>query len=66
MGFLMVLFVLIEGIVNFGFMSCCMKLKEIEVFEKCYGYKLIEVCVVIDVFVVFVYKDNLIKGLCID
>lgn len=62
-GFFIVLLVLIEGIVNLGLMSCKMKDVELQVFEQKYGYKLIVVLVVVDVLVIFVYKDNLIKGL---
>lgn len=43
-----------------------MKDKEIEVFEKKFGYKFMVILVVIDVLVVFVNKDNLIKGMSIE
>lgn len=43
-----------------------MKSKEIEAFEKRYGYKPTEVRVAIDALAVFVHKDNPIEGLRID
>lgn len=57
---------LTEGTANFGPMSRKMKSKEIESFEKRYGYKPTEVRVAIDALAVFVHKDNPIKGLRID
>ena len=57
---------LTEGTANFGPMSRRMKSKEIEAFEKRYGYKPTEVRVAIDALAVFVHKDNPIKGLRID
>jgi phosphate transport system substrate-binding protein len=54
---------LTEGTSNFGPMSRKMKSKEIESFEKKYGYKPTEVRVAIDALAVFVHKDNPIKGL---
>jgi len=57
---------LTEGTANFGPMSRQMKSKEIEAFEKRYGYKPTEVRVAIDALAVFVHKDNPIKGLRID
>jgi phosphate transport system substrate-binding protein len=56
---------LTEGTSNFGPMSRKMKSKEIEAFEKKYGYKPTEVRVAIDALAVFVHKDNPIKGLTI-
>ncbi|MBE0377891.1 PstS family phosphate ABC transporter substrate-binding protein [Pseudoalteromonas prydzensis] len=57
---------LTEGTSNFGPMSRRMKSKEIEAFEKRYGYKPTEVRVAIDALAVFVHKDNPIEGLRID
>ncbi len=56
---------LTEGTSNFGPMSRRMKSKEIEAFEKRYGYKPTEVRVAIDALAVFVHKDNPVKGLTI-
>jgi phosphate transport system substrate-binding protein len=47
-------------------MSRKMKSREIEAFEKRYGYKPTAVRVAIDALAVFVHKDNPIKGLRID
>ncbi|KZN52000.1 phosphate ABC transporter substrate-binding protein [Pseudoalteromonas luteoviolacea] len=57
---------LTEATANFGPMSRKMKSKEVEAFEKRYGYKPTEVRVAIDALAVFVHKDNPIKGLRID
>jgi phosphate transport system substrate-binding protein len=56
---------LTEGTSNFGPMSRKMKDKEIEAFEKKYGYKPTAVAVAIDALAVFAHKDNPIKGLSI-
>ena len=56
---------LTEGTSNFGPMSRAMKSKEIEAFEKKYGYKPTKVRVAIDALAVFVHKDNPIEGLTI-
>lgn len=56
---------LTEGTSQFGPMSRKMKSKEIEAFEKRYGYKPTEVRVAIDALAVFVNKDNPIEGLSI-
>ncbi|MEI4548597.1 MULTISPECIES: PstS family phosphate ABC transporter substrate-binding protein [Pseudoalteromonas] len=56
---------LTEGTSNFGPMSRKMKSKEIEAFEKKFGYKPTEVRVAIDALAVFVHKDNPVKGLTI-
>ena len=56
---------LTEGTSNFGPMSRKMKSKEIEAFEKKYGYKPTQVKVAIDALAVFVHKDNPIEGLTI-
>lgn len=54
---------LTEGTANLGPMSREMKSKEIEAFEKKYGYKPTAVPVAIDALAVFVHKDNPIKGM---
>jgi phosphate transport system substrate-binding protein len=54
---------LTEGTSQFGPMSRKMKSKEIEAFEKRYGYKPTAVRVAIDALAVFVNKDNPIEGL---
>lgn len=54
---------LTEGTANLGPMSRQMKDKEIEAFEKKFGYKPTAVPVAIDALVVFVHKDNPLKGL---
>lgn len=54
---------LTEGTSNLGPMSREMKGKEIEEFEKKYGYKPTAVRVAIDALAVFVHKDNPLKGL---
>ena len=56
---------LIEGAANFGPMSRMMNAKEVEAFEKKYGYKPTPVPVAIDALAVYVNKDNPIKGLSI-
>lgn len=56
---------LTEGTSNFGPMSRKMKDKEIEAFEKRFGYKPTAVPVAIDALAVFVHKDNPIKGMSI-
>lgn len=54
---------LTEGTSNMGPMSRKMKDKEIEAFEKKFGYKPTAVPVAIDALAVFVHKDNPIEGL---
>ena len=54
---------LTEGTSNFGPMSRKMKDKEVEAFEKKYGYKPTGIPVAIDALAVFANKDNPIKGL---
>lgn len=54
---------LTEGTSQFGPMSRKMKSKEIEAFEKKYGYKPTAIRVAIDALAVFVHKDNPIEGL---
>ena len=56
---------LTEGTANMGPMSREMKDKEIEAFEKKFGYKPTAVPVAIDALAVFVHKDNPIQGLSI-
>lgn len=56
---------LIEGASNFGPMSRLMNAKEIEAFEKKYGYKPTPIPVAIDALAVYVNKDNPITGLTI-
>lgn len=54
-----------EGTANFGPMSRKMKDKEIETFEKKYGYKPTAIGVAIDALAVYVHKDNPIAGMSI-
>lgn len=54
---------LINGAAQFGPMSREMKEKEVEAFEKRYGYKPTPVRVAIDALAVFVHKDNPIDGM---
>ncbi len=54
---------LIEGTSNFGPMSRKMKDKEVEAFERKYGYKPTYIRVAIDALAVYVHKDNPIKSL---
>ncbi len=56
---------LTEGTSNFGPMSRKMKDKEIEAFEKKFGYEPTAVPVAIDALAVYVHKDNPIKGMSI-
>jgi len=56
---------LTEGTSNLGPMSRKMKHKEIEAFEKKYGYKPTAVPVAIDALAVYVHKDNPIEELTI-
>ncbi len=56
---------LTEGTSNLGPMSRKMKSKEIESFEKKYGYKPTAIRVAIDALAVYVNKDNPIKGMTI-
>ncbi|MFT7126621.1 MAG: phosphate transport system substrate-binding protein [Pseudoalteromonas tetraodonis] len=56
---------LTEGTSNFGPMSRQMKNKEIQSFEKKYGYKSTAVRVAVDALAVFAHKDNPIEGLTI-
>lgn len=54
---------LTEGTSSIGPMSRRMKDKEIEAFEKKFGYKPTEIAVAVDALAVFVHKDNPIKGM---
>ncbi len=54
-----------EGTSNLGPMSRKMKDREIEAFERRYGYKPTPIRVAIDALAVFVHKDNPIKGMAI-
>jgi len=56
---------LTEGTSNFGPMSRKMKDKELQAFEKKFGYKPTAIPVAIDALAVYVHKDNPIKGLSI-
>ncbi len=56
---------LTEGTSNLGPMSRKMKDKELEAFEKKFGYKPTAIPVAIDALAVFVHKDNPIKGMSI-
>lgn len=56
---------LTEATSNIGPMSRKMKDKEIQSFEKRYGYKPTAIPVAIDALAVFVHKDNPLKGLSI-
>ncbi|GGK61725.1 PstS family phosphate ABC transporter substrate-binding protein [Amphritea balenae] len=56
---------LTEGTANMGPMSRKMKDKELEAFERKFGYKPTPVAVAIDALAVFVNKDNAITGLTI-
>ena len=56
---------LTEGAANLGPMSRKMKAKEVAAFEDRFGYKPIPFAVAIDALVVFVHKDNPVKGLSI-
>ena len=56
---------LTEGTSNLGPMSRKMKSKELEAFEKKFGYKPTPIRVSIDALAVYVNKDNPIKGMTI-
>ncbi|MGB1557138.1 MAG: PstS family phosphate ABC transporter substrate-binding protein [Oceanococcaceae bacterium] len=57
---------LTEGTANFGPMSRAMKDKEIEAFEKRFGYKPTAIGVAIDALAVYVNKDNPIESMSIE
>jgi phosphate transport system substrate-binding protein len=54
---------LISGSATFGPMSRAMKEKEIDDFEKAFGYKPTAIPTAIDMLAVFVHKDNPLKSL---
>jgi len=54
---------LVSGTAHFGPMSRAMKGKEVDEFEKRYGYKPVALATSIDMLAVYVHKDNPIKGL---
>lgn len=54
---------LIEGTSQLGPMSRAMKSKEIDSFEKTFGYKPTNLAVAIDALAVFVNKDNPVKSM---
>ncbi len=56
---------LTEATANFGPMSRKMKAKEIAAFEDRHGYKPLAIPVAIDALVVYVNKDNPLKGITI-
>ncbi len=56
---------LTEGTSNLGPMSRKMKSRELEAFERKYGYKPTRIRVAIDALAVYVHKDNPIAGLTI-
>lgn len=54
---------LIEGTSQLGPMSRQMKSKELDAFEKKYGFKPTKIGVAVDCLAVYVHKDNPIKGM---
>ena len=54
---------LTEATANIGLMSRAMKTRELEAFEKQYGYPPTAVKVAIDALAIFVHQDNPISGL---
>jgi len=54
---------LAEGTAQFGPMSRPMRAKEVEAFEREYGYKPVALRVAIDAIGLFVHRDNPIQGL---
>ncbi len=54
---------LIEGTAQFGPMSRAMKTKEMDAFEKKYGFKPTQIRTALDALAVFVHKDNPIECL---
>jgi len=57
---------LISGTSTFGPMSRQMKSKEVDAFEKAFGYKPTMLRTSIDMLAVYVHKDNPIKGLSLE
>ncbi len=56
---------LTEGTSNFGPMSRMMKDKEIEAFERRFGYKPMGIRVALDALAVYVHKDNPVESMTI-
>ncbi|MCY4130907.1 MAG: phosphate ABC transporter substrate-binding protein PstS family protein [Gammaproteobacteria bacterium] len=56
---------LTEGVSNFGPMSRKMKDKEVEAFERHFGYKPLGIRVAIDALAIYVHKDNPLEALTI-
>ena len=54
---------LIEGTSSFGPMSRPMKNEEIDLFQKAFGYKPVELQAAIDMLAVYVHRDNPIVGM---
>lgn len=54
---------LIQGTSQFGPMSRQMKPKEVDAFERRFGYKPVKMRVAVDALAVFVHKDNPIRNL---
>ncbi|NOT30323.1 MAG: phosphate ABC transporter substrate-binding protein [Planctomycetes bacterium] len=54
---------LVAGTAHFGPMSRAMKEKEIDDFEKAFGYKPVGLPTSIDMLAVYVHRDNPLKGL---
>ncbi|MFA7619481.1 MAG: phosphate ABC transporter substrate-binding protein PstS family protein [Thiohalomonadaceae bacterium] len=57
---------LTEGTATIGPMSRKMKNKEIEAFQRKYGYQPTEIRVAIDALAVYVHKDNPIEGMTLE
>ncbi len=57
---------LVEGTATFGPMSRAMKSKEVDEFEKKFGYKPTAIRTSIDMLAVYVHKDNPIKALSLE
>ena len=57
---------LTSGAANFGPMSRPMKQKEIDDFEKAFGYKPTAIATAIDTLTIYVHKDNPIAGLTLE
>ncbi len=57
---------LVEGTANFGPMSRAMKDREVEAFERRYGYKPTAIKVAIDALALYVHKDNPVNELTLE
>lgn len=57
---------LIEGAAQFGPMSRAMKAKEVDAFEKKYGFKPTQIRTALDALAIFVHKDNPLDCLSLD